>query len=235
MAQPNALPFPVEESAVVLRPRNIAIQIRDKRKLRPIQSFSDLPSEAAEIDGPHDNRPSSCSSCNRRFIEVMESPDLAEALQHTIISHVRSVTSLSHFDDIPPSSQKEERELNTSQQMMTQSSDKSPFMRKGSTTSHKSTRSSGYGSMVFDNPSFPPDYPEQPAILLEEEQTDITSPTLSSNNGLDTDLLHPYTGTHKPPSRQSSSEDYFTADDASEGAIEGKHARNKVGYIMYIL
>ena len=206
----TSLQYPVEESSVVLRPREIATQIRDKRKAIPLNLLED------ETDGSYNVRTCNhtCSKCNEQLRVKLQSPQLAEEIQRTIDKFC--ATNLSGG---PPD---EEEEVEHDVEVRVQKR-ASPFLRKGSTMSHKSTRSSGYGSMVIEQ--F-----ENPLIMLEETETasTATSPTLSSigSSGLDQELLCPQFGASKPLSRQSSTEEYYTADEATS---EGEHSTAILG------
>ena len=198
----TSLQYPVvEESSVVLRPREIASQIRDKRKAIPLNLLDD------ETDSSYNGRicNHTCAKCNEQLRVRLQSPQLAEEIQKTI----------SKFCATNLSCEIEEEEVEQDVGVKVQQTT-SPFLRKGSTMSQKSTCSSGYGSMVIEQ--F-----ENPLILLEEtEASTTTSPTLSSisSSGLDQELLYPQLGISKPLSRQSSTEEYYTADEAtSEGEV----------------
>lgn len=198
----TSLQYPIEESSVILRPREIATQIRDKRKAIPLN----LPED--ETDGLYKGRVCNhtCTKCNEQLRVRLQSPQLAEEIQKTI----------NKFCATNFSCQSDEKEVDHDVGVRVQQTT-SPFIRKGSTMSHKSTRSSGYGSMVIEQ--F-----ENPLIMLEETDTVSTaiSPTLSSiaSSGPDQELLYPQLGASKPLSRQSSTEEYYTADEATS---EGEH------------
>ena len=220
--------YPVEEESiapdqtdVVLRPRSQVSQIRNKRR-RAIRSCS--PSrEREERDGPlrQDGRAcsNSCDSC-KAFFRAIKSPEttehIAEAVHKTIIEQL---SKLSLEDECH--SQEDEEEL-TEQDQDAGGEEKvgSRFSRKGSTISHKSTRSSGYGSMLFENP---------PSIVfgtVEEEQPDASSsssdtisPTTTIRPEFDS-LLGSFLTPPPPLSRQSSNDEYCTAtseDESREG------------------
>lgn len=161
-------------------------------------------------------------------MRVLQSPEttahIAEAVKTTLIEQLTASLSLEDDEGLQDEEEEEESIVNVRKDAGRGAEDVSPFSRKGSTISHKSTRSSGYGSMIFENPPSLLDQTDAPFILfdrVEEEITDTSSSTTTSPTRPESDsFLGPFLAPPMAPSRQSSTEDYFTApseDESREG------------------